>query len=362
MGYRIGKYIFQTKEEYEAGKRDTAKLQRIRKWKSGTSQAQIARNYRAQIAALNLKFESKIGEDFLRLVELSASGNYDISSFELNKKRQKETRRKLIIRQGILLPLYAFLGGAVMTLAIYFYSDFKSLRELKGMQESVAAAELEANAPDQLTQSISSDSKEDDDESENNPQILEQLSEAYAKNPNLCGWLMIPGTTINYPVMYKEGDNDFYLSHNFSGEPDKNGLLVLDKRCVPGGEGVHDLIHGHNMSSGDMFGTLKYYTDEEYAKEHPLIVYSTLYEKRIYEILSVFRSSVYDEDSTDFAYYDYIEISNEEQFNEYIKAVKAESLFDTGVDAVWQDQLLSLSTCEYSKENGRLVIVARKIQ
>lgn len=181
----------------------------------------------------------------------------------------------------------------------------------------------------------------------------------YEENPDFCGWLTIADTPVDYPVMHCADDNDFYLSHNFYGEADVNGLLVLDKRCVRSGEENHLLIHGHNMKSGFLFGSLKNYKDPDYCAAHPYLIYDSLYGRRTYEVFAVFLSSVDLADTADFHYYDYIDIGSEEDFTTYVNTARQQSLYPLEVPVQYGDYLLTLSTCDYSKENGRLVIVAR---
>lgn len=183
----------------------------------------------------------------------------------------------------------------------------------------------------------------------------------YLENPDFCGWLRLPDTNIDYPVMYRAGDNDFYLSHDFHGNKDVNGLLVLDKRCPPDGSGDHVLIHGHNMKSGFMFGELKKYKDESYFREHPLIEYDTLTEHRLYRIFSVFQSSTNLADQEDFRYYEYIEMTSQEDFETYVEAARQQSMYDADMEIHYGDRLITLSTCDYSKDNGRLVIVGKEV-
>ncbi len=190
--------------------------------------------------------------------------------------------------------------------------------------------------------------------------ILPQYQGLYRLNPDLAGWLSIEGTPIDYPVMYLSDDNDYYLKHNFDKTEDRNGLLVLDKRCDPGGFGNQILIHGHNMKSGFMFGTLSKYEDETYFEKHPLIRYDTLYDSREYDIISVFRTTVSAEDTENFRYYEYIRLDDRETFEEFVKSAKEASLYEIPGSASYGDQLIMLSTCDYWKDQGRLVVVGRK--
>ena len=189
--------------------------------------------------------------------------------------------------------------------------------------------------------------------------MLPELKEIYALNHDLIGWLAIADTVIDYPVM-QCADNDFYLTHNFEGEYDVNGLLILDKRCSVDGTDDNVLIHGHNMKSGFMFGALKNYKSEDFYKEHPTIRFDSHYQENVYDIIAVFLSSVDKNSGSDFKYYDYISINNEAEFDAYINGIKAQSLYDIPYSAKYGDHLISLSTCDYTKRDGRLVVVGRK--
>ncbi len=187
---------------------------------------------------------------------------------------------------------------------------------------------------------------------------LLQYQLLYQENNDLCGWLRIPDTVIDYPVMHLDDDNDFYLSHDFRREEDVNGLLVLDKRCSREADDTNLLIHGHNMRSGFMFGSLKNYKEEDFFRAHPTIWYDTLYHEYTFTVYAVFLSSVGAMRSSDFDFYDYIQINNEQDFDTYINGVSETALYKTNRMPKYGDQLLTLSTCDYTKEDGRLVIVA----
>ena len=135
---------------------------------------------------------------------------------------------------------------------------------------------------------------------------------------------------------------------------------MLDKRCNSDASGLNVLIHGHNMDNGDMFGNLDLYKNYDYYKEHSTMEFNSLYETGVYDIIAVFVSSVYNSNVGEFAYYDYINIETENDYNTYVQTAKENSLYDTGLSAEYGDELITLSTCEYSRPNGRLVILGRR--
>lgn len=192
-------------------------------------------------------------------------------------------------------------------------------------------------------------------------EILVQYQELYEINNHLAGWLKIDGTVIDYPVLEVEGDNDYYLKRNFYGKTDKNGQLIFDFRCDFERPSTNIIIHGHRMSSGAMFGSLKNYKKKSYYEEHKYVQFDTLYDEGNYEIFAVFLSKHYNNVDDVFKYYNFIDAASEEEYNYFIENVKALSLYDTGITPVYGEELLTLSTCDYYTENGRLVVVARKL-
>lgn len=180
-------------------------------------------------------------------------------------------------------------------------------------------------------------------------------------NSDVIGWIEIEGTKINYPVLQGE-DNQFYMNHNSDKEESVYGALFLDKDYDWSVKSNNFLIYGHNMLDGSMFQNLLNYDNEDYYKKHPKIRFTTTEEDAEYEIISAFRSRVYYKSETNvFRYYYFINPKNEEEYNEFVKNAKKESLYDTGKTAEYGDQLITLSTCAYHTEDGRFAVIGRKI-
>lgn len=182
----------------------------------------------------------------------------------------------------------------------------------------------------------------------------------YRKNHDLAGWLSIEGTGIDYPVMHTPDNPDFYLNHSFAKEESCYGVPYAAAECSVGEASDNIILYGHNIRGGKMFGELLKYEEEDFYEVHRTIRFDTLTETAVYEITAVFKTTAYD--STGFAYYEFINAAKKEDFDAYVDMCKSLSLYDTGVAAEYGDKLLTLSTCEYSKENGRFVVVARKME
>ena len=112
------------------------------------------------------------------------------------------------------------------------------------------------------------------------------------------------------------------------------------------------------MLDGGMFSDLELYKKRKFFQQHKYVRFDTLDELGLYEVMAVVITTAYQSDS--FQYYNYIE-NNELTFNTYVQECKQRALYDTGMDAEYGDKLVTLSTCEYSNDNGRLIVVAKKI-
>lgn len=190
--------------------------------------------------------------------------------------------------------------------------------------------------------------------------VLDKFSSIFAENSETVGWLKIEGTNIDYVVMQSPDDPEKYLHRDFYGNPSDNGTLFLDARAdIWSSDNL--IIYGHHMKSGDMFGLLENFSDENWWKDRKYITFDTMYEERTYEIVGVFYSRILAEGEAGFRYYDFINAADESEFNEYMDFIRIYRCYETGVDAVYGDQFLTLSTCEYSKVNGRFAVVAKLI-
>ena len=192
------------------------------------------------------------------------------------------------------------------------------------------------------------------------PDILEEYINLYNKNKSLIGWLKIDDTVIDYPVM-QSPDDTYYLNHNFNQEYDRNGSIFMDPACDVLKPSTNLILYGHHMKSGNMFGDLDKYVSKEYMKLHEIIQFDTLYEKGKWQVMYVFRDTLKQDTEITFKYYQFIEANSAEEFASNMAAMKEMSLYDTGVEASYGDQLLTLSTCDSAEENGRFVVVAKRV-
>ena len=218
------------------------------------------------------------------------------------------------------------------------------------------------------------DQAPDADGAQEAPPVAEDLADAYAQNEDLVGWLKA-GESIDLPVV--QSDNTYYLDHGFTGEEDKNGTLFLNmnNQLFPPDDVL--LIHGHNMKDGSMFGTLSQFEQYDYVKEHPTVTFQTIHdEEPVYYVpVSVFNASMLPDHSSYFDITQIVFPDDEEgaaedpstfrqssAFRTYLDELRAVSLWESPVDVNVDDKLLMLITCSYDLEDGRLMVVCRRLR
>ena len=190
--------------------------------------------------------------------------------------------------------------------------------------------------------------------------ILPELKDIYALNHDLAGWILIPDTVIDYPVVQTQ-NSEFYLDHDFYGESNINGQIILDANCDPYTPSYNLVISGHHMKNGSMFGKLPEYRSKSYWEKHKTLEFDTLMTRKQYVIFAAFYSADYDEDEEGFRYN--ADIQYRREVEHWLDEVRENQLYDTGIDVAFGDEFLSLTTCDRSRHReGRFVVVCRKVR
>ena len=189
--------------------------------------------------------------------------------------------------------------------------------------------------------------------------MLPQFAELYKLNNHLVGWIKIPGTDIDYPVMQNTAQDEYYLKRDFDRNYSARGSIYIQENCDMFTPSDNITVYGHRMRDRSMFGQLDKFLDESFCKEYPYIYFDTIKELHTYQILSVFTTTV--SVGEGFRYHTFVDAETPEEFDNFVSGCKRMSHYDTGVTAEYGDKLICLSTCEYTHVNGRLVIVAKRI-
>ena len=251
------------------------------------------------------------------------------------------------------------IAGAAFCAALFLFSGAMLCREYLDQKQSAEAfdevAELVKEDVELPTLELADDPAQEPEELT----AFEKYADVYAQNSDLVGWISIPGTRIDYPVMQAKDNPNFYLKHAFDKSYSSYGVPYMQENCDIG---ISDnlVLYGHHMNNGSMFSDLCKYESEDFYKEHKTIRFDTLDSFGEYEVVAAFKTVAYSEEG--FKYYHFVRAEQEEDFDEFIAKCKELALYDTGVTAEYGDQLITLSTCEYSRTNGRMVVVAKLLE
>ena len=228
--------------------------------------------------------------------------------------------------------------------------DFEQLAKLVTVERPTAS-------PAPSSSPIASMTPDNTDVPEESPTENEpaqrDLSELFAMNDDFIGWLCIPETDINYPVMHTPDNPEKYLRRNFQGEYSESGVPFLDSRCALDSDNL--IIYGHNMMNGTMFAGLQGYVREDFCKAHPIVEFQTADGCAEYRVFAVAWVKSNDE------WYKFVGANGAKDFNSAVERIIGKALFQVVSRPEFGTQILTLSTCYDSAHNGRLLVLAAKL-
>lgn len=185
----------------------------------------------------------------------------------------------------------------------------------------------------------------------------DNLQSVYEQNSDTIGWITIRDTAIDYPVMQSLEERDFYLKHDFEKKQSAFGCIYMDAGISL--EGARNrMLYGHHMKDGSMFASLVKYDSIDYWKEHPVIEFDTLSALNDYRIIGAFKARGSDLEKIQTM----LVMNTEEQFEQFKDFFEKNRFYDTGVDFSFDDEFITLMTCEYTYENGRFFVVGKLVR
>ena len=279
------------------------------------------------------------------------------------KKKKKKSKYEGLLNFLLVFFVLVFLGSGGY-LGYYYYNIHKSEKLSSDLEEMV---EDDQYSDEEFYYATAGDAKPGSSaavmfKEVDGKMILSKYAALYEKNNDLIGWLFIPGTNINYPVMHTPEDEEFYLRRDFNKEYSTSGTLFVSKYSDVIKPSDNVVIYGHNMKAGTMFHALLNYSDEEYYKEHKTVIFNTVFGNAEYEVIAAFRSNIKEIDDTSFKYYQFYDAASAEEFDDYVSNCKALTPYEIPISASYGDKLITLSTCSYHTEEGRYVVVAKRVK
>ena len=253
------------------------------------------------------------------------------------KKKPKTPRAVIGTVLVFVVLLSVFMAGHDLWRQKQAQDTFEDLAELVTAPEDPEESQAESSAPEEST------------EAQEPQEGTRNLSLLFEQNADCIGWVCIPGTAVDYPLMHTPEDSEKYLRKDFYGAYSVSGVPFLDGRCSL--ESANLIIYGHNMNNGTMFGSLKKYKDDGFWKENQYFtVYSetTAYRYRIFS----YEDAVNGGDVYKVGY------QPGEEYQKFIDQMIKDSDVDTGVNPQTSNKILTLSTCTGNGYSKRLAIHA----
>ncbi len=277
--------------------------------------------------------------------------------------------KKDILYYGLIVVLVLVFLGSAFYLGQYFvksrkqqgdYDELSHIRDQHLATKPSNAPSQDSTVPNMTFPEVPLNTDYLLPENPEEMEILPEYRELYEMNHDLVGWISIPGTRVDYPVVQTGTDTrDFYLHRDFYKQYSERGAIYVREECDMFRPSDNVVLYGHHMKDGTMFAQISKYQFKDFWQQHQFMTFDSLYRRHVYQVVAVFKTSA--DLGQGFAYHQFNDADSEEEFNEFWATVQRLSFFDTGVEVHYGDKLVSLSTCEYTLNNGRLVVVAKRV-
>lgn len=266
------------------------------------------------------------------------------------------SKNSLKIIKIILVIIFAVSTGMVISNYVQSKNAEQSYEDAKDIAQTVPKDEKEQEETDEPEQN-----PEDEPISEEVDEVpvyinttkLEDLNlEALREiNADVVGWIRIPGTVVDYPVL-KGADNDYYLDHTWNNKKSAAGAIFIEHYSSADFSDFNTIIYGHHMNNNAMFGSLLKYKQQSYFDNNPYVYILDDNGIKCYEIFSAYEADVKGKTYQ-------VSFSSDESKQEFLDECMANSVIETGITPDVSDRIITLSTCTNFTYNTRWVVQAR---
>ena len=189
-----------------------------------------------------------------------------------------------------------------------------------------------------------------------------KYAKLYATNQDFVGYLSAEGVKLSLPIVQTDNDED-YMNKNFYGKSTKYGCPFVTHLNNITELDMNTVIFGHHMNDGTVFGALDRYKSIDGFKAAPVISFNTMYKDYQWKVIAAFITNAYEKDDNGYIFrYYFTSLSSEERYAAFLNELSQRSLYDTGVDVLPTDKILTLSTCSHEFTDARFVVVARLVR
>lgn len=256
------------------------------------------------------------------------------------------TKKTKVIRTAAAVSAAALLCGGIYLLVKNDVAQKINWRDILIYAPTPIARETLDEAVNNDSEKPSADRVPEDTKQE----LTEQVRQLSAEQSDAVGWLYIPDTNIDYPIM-QSGDNDYYAHRATDGSYLYAGSLFMDCRNSSDFTDFNSVIYGHNMGNGTMFADIPNYENEEYFMNHSYGWLTDEDEVRLIDFFAVARTS----DTSGL----YLANSN---FQEWDSQLRNSASIYKEIGVAENDHLITLSTCTSAEGNSRTILVGKIIE
>lgn len=269
---------------------------------------------------------------------------------------------------GVWVISIVLVIAALSVLCVYLYRMYNAGKSYDELVPAVVSSEEVGDSIDTPTSSLASEPEKKTEESSSKssssstkkkkkePDKINgnvNFTELWKINTDIYAWIKIPNTNVDYPVLQTDGDDGFYLEHNYKKQYEFAGSIYSEKLNSKDFNDPNTVLYGHNMLNGTMFRTLHNFRDPDFFENNPYI-YIILPDRTLtYEIFSAYE---YDDRHLLYSF----DFNNKEVFAEYLEYATdpTESMMcnrrDISVTA--DDKIITLSTCLGDIETSRYLV------
>lgn len=247
-----------------------------------------------------------------------------------------------------ILPIITVILFSVTVVSCIKIADtiMRSNAEIEDFENLAALAQTPTASITDETQDDATESEETEQE----PIFTRNLTPLFEKNSDCIGWICIPNTAVDYPVMHTPQDSQKYLRKNFDCEYSSSGVPFLQGNNTLNSDNL--IIYGHNMKNGTMFSDITKYRNKEFCFENPRIEFETGQGLKLYNVFAVVQVKNNDE------WYRFTVSTDETDYENKISKISRAALYTTDVAPQYGQQLLTLSTCYGNSKSDRLIVIA----
>ncbi len=265
---------------------------------------------------------------------------------DIVKKQQKD-----MLRPALRLLAVVLMAGAGCYLGKTLLEYRLGEREYTLLKQEVFAEAEALRQGEEADGLVPGERISDTETTEAEKAVQSAVAQLMQDNEDVIGWIVFENPDISYPVM-QGTDNEYYLSHTFSGEKNSAGSIYADVINHDDWEDAHTILYGHNMKNRSMFGSLRSYKREDFYAGNELFRIYTAQETYVYQIFACYDVAEYSDIYT-------VWYTPDEGFAKLLESMQRRAYYDTGVEVSAEDKILTLSTC--STEGNRFVIHAKRI-